>query len=156
MPRRKRRAAPARGRRGRRPRAGRTPQALASPSAVQSLRTCRTELEAQCRTLAAQIAAVDRALQALTGAAAPRGTAPGRPPAGRRPRGAKGFRAGSLKEHIANVLGGGGTMQVKDIAAGVLEAGYRTANKTLAKSVGIALTEMPNVRKVGRGRFRLK
>ena len=148
MPRRKRRAAPARGRRSRRSRA---PKAAVGSNAVQSLRACRAELEAQCRALTAQMAAVDRASQALTGVAA----APGRP-VGRRARGGGGFRAGSLKEHIAKVLSGGGTMRVKDIAAGVLNAGYQTANKTLAKSVGIALTEMPNVHRVGRGRFRLK
>jgi len=45
-------------------------------------------------------------------------------------------------------------MAVKDITKGVVRSGYKTKNKTLAKSVGIALTEMPTVEKVGRGQFR--
>jgi hypothetical protein len=47
-------------------------------------------------------------------------------------------------------------MAVKDITEGVRRGGYETRNKTLAKSVGIALTQMPEVDKVGRGLFRLK
>ena len=67
-----------------------------------------------------------------------------------------GPRPGSLKSVITTVLTGKGIMAVKDITAGVLKAGYKTRNKTLAKSVGIALAEMKNVAKIGRGRFRLK
>ncbi|MCG3125873.1 MAG: hypothetical protein CHACPFDD_00700 [Phycisphaerae bacterium] len=72
-------------------------------------------------------------------------------------RGGRGPRKGSLKEYIGNVLArAGGVMSVRDITSGVLSMGFRTKNKTLAKSVGIALTEMRGVRKVGRGKFRLK
>jgi len=133
--------------------------------AVASLQGYRAELAGQCSELTAQIQAVDAALRAMGIAVAAR-RGPGRP-AGRpvgRPAGAgvrrkgrgRGPRAGSLKEHILKVLTGRGIMSVKDITAGVLAGGYSTSNQTLAKSVGIALTELPNVRKVARGQFRLK
>jgi hypothetical protein len=76
---------------------------------------------------------------------------PGRPAA--RPAG--GYRAGSLKDYILRVLSGGRTAAVKDIADGVVRAGYQSRNKTLAKSVGIALAQMPEVAKMGRGQYRL-
>jgi hypothetical protein len=66
-------------------------------------------------------------------------------------------RPGSLKDFIVRVLSAAsGPMSVKDIAAGVLEAGYKSKNRTLAKSVGIALAQMPEVARVRRGVFRLK
>jgi hypothetical protein len=128
--------------------------------AVGSLQDYRAELAAQRGALDVQIQAVDSAL-AVMGApvAARRAKAgrrgPGRPP-GRATAAGKTFRPGSLKACLANVLSGGGIMAVKDITAGVLKSGYKSKNKTLAKSVGIALTEMKGVAKVGRGRFRLK
>jgi hypothetical protein len=77
--------------------------------------------------------------------------------AGRRPRaGRRGARQGSLKDFIGRVLSGHGVMSVKEITAGVRKAGYKTRNKTLSKSVGIALAQMPGVEKVDRGQFRLK
>jgi hypothetical protein len=101
-----------------------------------------------------RIAALDTALSAM-GTAAPSKRAATRR---RRPKAAGTVgRAGSLKTYLTKVLrSGGGTMAVKDVTSRVLRAGYKTRNKTLAKSVGIALKQMPNVRKVGRGRFRLK
>ena len=70
---------------------------------------------------------------------------------------ARGRRAGSLKDQIAKILSvGKGAMAVRDITARVLKSGYKTRNKTLAKSVGIALTQMPDVVKIGRGVFRRK
>jgi len=111
---------------------------------------CRAELLGQRAHLDAQIAAVDQALHAL-------GTTPAPLSAGRRGRVAGGGpREGSLKDFIARVLKSGGVMAVKDITDGVMQAGYQTKNRTLAKSVGIALTEMSNVEKVARGQFRLK
>lgn len=47
-------------------------------------------------------------------------------------------------------------MAVKDVTAAVVRAGYQTRNRTLGKSVGIALAQMPNVTKLGRGTFKLK
>lgn len=72
-------------------------------------------------------------------------------------RGRHGPRAGSLKEYIVRALTGKGVMAVKDITSSVLALGYKTKNKTLAKSVGIALAELRNrVERVGRGKFKLR
>lgn len=103
---------------------------------------------------------LDRKISAIAGVIATFGA----PTAGRR-RGAgraggagggggRRYRSGSLKEYIARVMGGRGVMAVKDITLSVVKAGYKSKNKTLAKSVGIALTEMSDVNKVGRGRYR--
>jgi hypothetical protein len=125
--------------------------------AICSLQGYCAELGAQREALDTQIQAVQQALAVMgmpvtAARAAVRGPrrGPGRPPA------VGGPRPGSLKAFILNVLRGGGIRAVKDITAGVLDAGYKTKNRTLAKSVGIALTELKNVTKVGRGRFRLK
>jgi hypothetical protein len=121
---------------------------------VANLTAARADLVAQHRALDQQIVALDRALAALGS------RAPGRPVArgpGRRARARRGRRAGSLKDYIAKVLAGKkGPMAVKDITGAVLGAGYTSKNKTLAKSIGIALTQMPDAVKVGRGLFRAK
>jgi hypothetical protein len=129
--------------------------------ALSGLKTYRTQLVARRNELDAQIQAVDGALRVMgvaVTARRPAGRVAGRiirrRPAGK--GGRRGPRAGSLKEHILGVLAGRGVMSVKDITEGVLAGGYRTKNKTLAKSVGIALTELPNVSKVARGRFRAR
>jgi hypothetical protein len=92
------------------------------------------------------------------------GRGPGRPPgSGRgpgRPRGSGrrggGPREGSLKDVILKVLSNAGEpMKVADISDAVLKSGYSTKNKTLAKSVGIALAGMDGVKKVGRGLYRI-
>jgi uncharacterized Ntn-hydrolase superfamily protein len=127
-------------------------------AAVNGLSAYHGELIAQRNVLDTQIQAVEQALQVLGApSAAPRAatTAAGRRP-GRRSRAAAKVRPGSLKSYILDVMAGGGVMAVKDITAGVLAAGYKTTNQTLAKSVGIALTELSGVEKVGRGRFRLR
>lgn len=128
---------------------------------IVELHSERAALDAQRRTIDGQIAALERAMIALNGAA-PRGRAPGTGPARRMAKAAAGpapsaHRRGSLKEFIGKALAAGGrVMSVKEITAAVVRGGYKSKNKTLAKSVGIALTEMSEVRKVGRGRFRLK
>ena len=80
----------------------------------------------------------------------------GRPPA--RPTtsssGRDGQHGGSLKEFIVQVMKGGGVMQVAEITTAIKRAGYRTKNKTLAHSVGVALREMKGVKRGGRGMFR--
>jgi hypothetical protein len=120
-----------------------------------------TGLRAYERDLLEQRSRIDQQLQAVQQAIAAMGAQPGAAsagpsrPAGRRAAGG-GPRPGSLKDHILQVLGAGQVMSVKDITDGVLSAGYSTRNKTLAKSVGIALAEMPQVRKVARGKFRTK
>lgn len=115
--------------------------------ALGSLQAYAQQLVAHRAQIEAQLTAVQQALQAMGSAAVIR-RGPGRPRGG-------GPRPGSLKDHIARVMGGRGVMTVKDITDGVIASGYDTKNKTLAKSVGIALTEMPNVAKLSRGKFQL-
>jgi uncharacterized C2H2 Zn-finger protein len=117
--------------------------------AIGELSAYRDQLAAQRTEVDAQIAAVESALAAL-GASA--GGAQVRA-SGRRPS----FRQGSLKDHIARVLGARrGPMSVKDITAAVRRAGYRSKNKTLDKSVGNSLGKMRQVVKVARGQYRLR
>lgn len=134
------------------------------PGIVGNLTHARAELVGQRDALDEQIGALDRALAAMGSAGRIRRKAR-RPaakrvvakrPAGRRMRAGR-RRAGSLKDQIASVLAGRrSALAVKDITAAVLASGYKTKNKTLAKSVGIALTQMPDVVKIGRGIFRRK
>jgi len=112
-------------------------------------------LTAQRDDLDRRIAALDNALSAMGAAVRP--VAGARVAVGRGRGGRGGRRAGSLKDYIARVLSAGsGAMAVKDIAAAVVKAGYKSSNKTLAKSVGSALAHMPDVLKVGRGLFKMK
>lgn len=116
--------------------------------AIQSLNAYRNRLMTQRNAIDAKIGALDAALSVM-GSVPSATTGLG--------RGRHGPREGSLKQYVAEVLNrSGGVMSVKDITDGVLSAGYKTKNRTLAKSVGIALAEMPGVRKVGRGRFQAK
>jgi hypothetical protein len=116
---------------------------------IRELSAYRDQLVAERAQADAQIAAVEGALSAL-GASAGGAQVPA---SGRRPS----FRQGSLKDHIARVLGARrGPMSVKDITAAVRKAGYRTKNKTLDKSVGNALADMRQVVKVARGQYRLR
>lgn len=126
------------------------PRAVAgsADTAVRALRAHSTALVAQRAQLDAEIQAVDEALRVMGAAGAK---------AGRRATGPRGGRrAGSLKEYIAKVLNGSGVMTVKAITEGVLAAGYPTRNRTLAKSVGITLTKMNEVKRVKRGHFRMR
>jgi hypothetical protein len=134
--------------------ARRTPQASVGGTLplVRQMQAYRAGLVAQRDHVDQQIGAIDKALRAMGKAPAARAATAAR--GGRR---AGGTRAGSLKDFIARVLGATRKpMAVKDVTAGVLRSGFKSRNKTLAKSVGIALTQMPNVRKVSRGMFRLK
>ncbi len=133
---------------------------------VASLQVARGRLMAQRSALDAQLSAVDAALRAMgttvasavaSAPAAAGGKKRGRPPGPGRNLGPSGLRAGSLKDVIFRVLSdNGGIMAVGDVANGVVKAGYKTRNQTLAKSVGIALTQIPGVVKVSRGRFKVK
>ncbi|MFQ5807844.1 MAG: C2H2-type zinc finger protein [Phycisphaerae bacterium] len=118
---------------------------------LRQMHAYRNTLLAERAHVASQIDAIDQALAAV-GAAT-------RAPVGRpaRGRGGAGPRRGSLKFYIDRVLRSfGGAMAVKDVTVAVRKAGFRSKNKTLAKSVGIAMSQMPNVAKVSRGTFRLK
>ena len=137
------------GRRG--PRSG----ATGMSGMIASMQSYRRELAARRDMLDRQLGALDNALLSM-GAVAPAGAAVRAAVAGNGRRRGRGPRAGSLKEYILKVLSGAGdTMAVKDITAAVVSTGYRSKNKTLAKSVGIALRGLRGVKKVGRGRFRM-
>lgn len=126
----------------------------------EDLEAHRARLATRRDELDSLIAHIDGMLGTIEGS--PRASAapsPLRRPAGKVSRRIPGgggvtVRKGSLKDHIMQVMAGKGTMAVKDITSGVRKTGYKTRNKTLAKSVGIALAQMPNVEKVGRGQFR--
>lgn len=167
--------------RARRRRAKRRSAAAAAPGRPASrllsdMRTYHANLISQRRRLDEEIAAVESAMRVLAGRgsraagaavgavsraarpaqraagrAAARATGLGRATRGRRPAGA------SLKDFIRKVLArAGGPMKVKDITDAVLRAGYRTSSKTLANQVSMALAQMKEVQKVGRGVFRLR
>jgi hypothetical protein len=132
---------------------------LFNSAAIANLTAARSSLIGQREHLDRQIAAINQALAAFgahvpAAPAAPAARAAGPQRGGRRGGGGRGVRPGSLKDYIHRVLAGGGVMAVKDIAAGVVKAGFKSKNKTLAKSVGIALAKMPGVKRVGRGKFR--
>lgn len=132
--------------------------ATATAGVAQHLNAALAELYAQRSSLDAQIESIERTLSEVGAAvpAAPARRAAATPTAGPG-RGRRGPRAGSLKEYIANVLSAAGdVMAVKDITDAVIASGYKSKNKTLGKSVGIALTQMPNVKKVSRGKFGLR
>jgi hypothetical protein len=129
-----------------------------SAPALNALRGYRTRLAGQVDAIHAQLNAIDGLLAGMGSARVAAARPSAAKGAARRPgRGRRGPRAGSLKEYILKVLSGRGTVAVKDIAAGVVRAGYKSSNKTLAKSVGIALAELKgHVVKVGRGRYRAR
>lgn len=141
---------------GRRARGGR--RAGRVGGAIAGIRAARDELATQRDALDTQIQALDAALRTVGGGVSTGGGgAGGRGRRGRRgPRPGRGPRAGSLKDHIVKVLNrAGGAMRVKDIATAVVSSGYKSKNKTLAKSVGVALRDLRGVKRVGRGRFRI-
>lgn len=118
---------------------------------LSQMQTYHGQLLAQRAEVEKQILAIESAITAFGAAPSSARNLPGAK-RGRR-------RAGTptLKDFIARVLQTRGKpMAVKDIAAGVKQAGFQTANKTLARSVGTMLARMSNVRKVDRGIFALK
>ena len=131
-------------------------------AAVAGLSQAKSALRAQRDILDSQLAELDRMIAAYGGGdggggvGRPAGRPVGRPPKGGASGGSGIYRPGSLKDVIHGILANaGGAMAVKDIASGVVSSGYKSTNKTLAKSVGIALTDMKGVRKKGRGLYAL-
>ena len=131
--------------------------AIAMPDASHLL----SQMQSYKDQLLSQRAAVEGQIEAIDNALTMFGAAPtvrrGAFKAGDGRRGRRGPREGSLKTYIHKVLQAAGKpMAVKDVANSVLRAGFKTKNKALAKSVGVTLTQMGNVRKVDRGVFTLK
>jgi hypothetical protein len=143
---------PRRKKRGR----GRAAAGRGGASVVGALKSYHAKLLADRNSLSEQISVIERAISDMGGTplvkvAIVRSAAGARAGPGRR------RREGSLKEFIVRVLKSSGKpMAVKDITEGVRAAGYPTRNQTLAKSVGITLTQTPGVRKISRGVFGLK
>lgn len=140
--------------------------------AVQGLLSARSALVAQRDQLDRRIASLDEVIDDFGGAvpvAVKRGK-PGPKPgkrAGAKPgprpaaagHGPKPPRRGSLKEFILGAMKPGQVARVGEIATTVVKMGYKSDNKTLAKSAGIAMAEMvrsKHLKKVGRGRFKLR
>ncbi len=114
-----------------------------------SLKAYRDQLADQRNEIDSRMQAIDAALAALGAGAA-------KPVVARR-RPGKGARPGTLKDFIARVLRGlVKGKSVKDIAAAVKKAGYKSKNKRMNHAVGKVLADMKNVVKVGRGVYRLK
>ncbi|MFO0838883.1 MAG: hypothetical protein U1D55_10175 [Phycisphaerae bacterium] len=126
--------------------------------AISGLQGYRNQLIAQRGALDAQISAIENALAAIGvkgNAARSVGPRAGGMAGKAVTASGRAVRSGSLKDFICRVLSGRGVMSVKDITTGVRSAGFKSKNKTLSKSVGIALTELPGVNRMGRGRFRM-
>ncbi len=144
--------------RARRVRRAARSRAAAQPAghdqALGSLQQYHKSLLTQRSALDSQINLVDQAIKAMQ--ASPLAAPTSRPPTKRGASATGRYRTGSLKEHLEQILHGRGAMSVKDITNEVMSSGYKSRNKTLAKSVGLALTQMPNVAKVARGQFRLR
>lgn len=142
----------------------------AARGAISALREFHATLSMKRDDLSQQITAIEQAIAGISGQPVSSGAAA--PPAGARGgrRGRRGRRGGgggggggkrppegTLKAYIERVLRKAEKpMQVKAITAGVRAAGYPTKNKTLEKSVGIAVTQIPGIKKVKRGTFTLK
>lgn len=117
---------------------------------LSQMQSYYAELTDQRSTLDAQIAGMESAIHIL--GAAPRASAAG--PRMGSPTGSSG-RTGSLKETIVRVLRQRArALSPKEIAAGLVRAGFKTSAKNLTKAVSNTLPEIDNVRKVGRGLYR--
>jgi hypothetical protein len=127
------------------------PTAAGLAGAIRELCAFRDALAAERDRIDVQtpvIAGVLSALDASAGAALT-------PAAGQR-RSAS-ARKGSLKEFIERVVRiHRGPMAVKDVTAAVLDAGYKSQQKTLRHSVHKLLTAMPHVIKVARGQYQVR
>jgi len=138
---------------------------------VEDLRAYHAKLVDQQAALAGEVEAITQALSAMGGVRRgpgrppgkrgpgrpPGKRGPGRPPGkrpGPKPGSAKGYRPGSLKDCITRVLSrSSGSVAVKLISARLKTVGYKTKSKSLGNQVTMALREMPNVTKVGRGMY---
>ena len=117
---------------------------------LSQMQSFYSELTARRSSLDAQIAGMEGAINIL--GAAPKAGATGRKLG--RPSGS-GSRAGSLKDTIVRVLRQRAVaLSPKEIAAKVVQSGYKTSTKNLTKAISNTLPEINTVRKVGRGLYR--
>jgi len=117
---------------------------------LSQMQSFYSELTARRSSLDAQIAGMEGAINIL--GAAPKAGATGRKLG--RPTGS-GSRAGSLKDTIVRVLRQRAVaLSPKEIAAKVVQAGYKSSTKNLTKAISNTLPEINTVRKVGRGLYR--
>ncbi|HUU85253.1 MAG TPA: C2H2-type zinc finger protein [Phycisphaerae bacterium] len=128
--------------------AGRTP-AGGTGALLRQLQSHQTGLSAQQAALETEIAAVDQAIQAMSGTGAA-------PPArrSRKGGGSKGVRTGSLTDFVGRVLRRKKRpMTPAEVVQGVKTAGYKTSAKSLPNMVANTLAKMPGVKKVRRGLY---
>ncbi|MGE3181996.1 MAG: hypothetical protein AB7N71_10220 [Phycisphaerae bacterium] len=138
--------------------------AAGAGSAIAGLQSAKSALVAQQDQIEKQIRSIDEIMSSLGTAATAtamsrtsHASANGHRATGKKPKGNSGHRVGSLKDMIhQTLLHAGRPMAVKDIAEQVVASGYKSKNKTLAKSVGIALLDMKSVKKVARGTYAAK
>lgn len=117
---------------------------------IAGLNASHRALTAERTALDAQISALESALAVMGAASAPlSGRTTARAPSE--------YRPGSLKAYIQRVLSdAAAAMPVAEITAAVVRSGFKSKNKTLGTSVGIALANMPTVRRMKRGIYRLR
>ena len=124
---------------------------------LKEMRAYHADLMAQRSSLDDQIGAIEAAMGAMGGTAAPRRRRPGPRPGARgraagRPRAG---RAGSLKDAIVSTLRQyRKAMSPKDLSAAVVKGGYKTKAKDLTKAISNVLPQVKGVKKVGRGMYR--
>ena len=117
---------------------------------ISQMQSYYSELTSRRSSLDAQIAGMESAINIL--GAAPQTRATGRK-LGR--LAGSGSRTGSLKDTIVRVLRQRAVaLSPREIAAKVVQAGYKTSTKNLTKAISNTLPEINNVRKVGRGLYR--
>ena len=117
---------------------------------ISQMQSYYSELTSRRSSLDAQIAGMESAINIL--GAAPKARATGRKLG--RPSGS-GSRTGSLKDTIVRVLRQRAVaLSPREIAAKVVQAGYKTTTKNLTKAISNKLPEINTVRKVGRGLYR--
>ena len=117
---------------------------------LSQMQSYYSELTSRRLSLDAQIAGMESAINIL--GAAPKAGAAGRKLG--RPAGS-GTRTGSLKDTIVRVLRQRAVaLSPREIAAKVIQAGYKTSTKNLTKAISNTLPEINIVRKVGRGLYR--
>jgi len=134
---------------------GKSTSSAQLPALVANLRSAHSGLILQRTTVDSQITAIENALRALQ-------VSPGGGRISRAARGAgkgggrRGIRPGSLTDRVQKILASNPEpMRVMEITAAVRRGGFKTKNKTLDKSVGITLRNLPGIVRAGRGLYSL-